>query len=222
MPPRSTTPTSALLRYQARFHSWFTMITSEYAWGMLGDFVPPPRLDTPPPSAPPAVRPPRAGPPRRVADPAAGRSRRRSPSPIRRRRASRRPRRRPRAPPPASPPVWPPPQPPPTTASGAPGRHASALLVGAHRASRLGRSVAALGHPRPPGRGPVLDDLRHRLGLDRLHRRERLPELGGNHNHTTTGQLNTVPADTSGLSHVVGHGPPTAEARCLRSAACRG
>ena len=31
---------SALLRYQARFHSWFAMITSEYAWGMLGDFVP--------------------------------------------------------------------------------------------------------------------------------------------------------------------------------------
>ncbi len=29
----------------------------------------------------------------------------------------------------------------------------------------------------------------------------------GNHNHTTNGQLNTVPAHTSGLSHIVVHGP---------------
>jgi hypothetical protein len=29
----------------------------------------------------------------------------------------------------------------------------------------------------------------------------------GHHNHTTTGQLNTVPAGSSGLSHVVIHTP---------------
>ncbi len=40
---------AALLRYLARYHSWFTMITSEYAWGMLGDFVPPPQAAVPPP-----------------------------------------------------------------------------------------------------------------------------------------------------------------------------
>ena len=36
--PESLYPTySALLRYQVRFHSYFLMLTSEYAWGMLGD-----------------------------------------------------------------------------------------------------------------------------------------------------------------------------------------
>ena len=54
---------SALLRYQARFHSWFAMITSEYAWGMLGDFVPPPASSTPPPlGATGPLRPPRPRP----------------------------------------------------------------------------------------------------------------------------------------------------------------
>lgn len=40
---------AALLRYQVRFHSWFSMLTSEYAWGMLGDSVPPPATATQPP-----------------------------------------------------------------------------------------------------------------------------------------------------------------------------
>ena len=31
--------------------------------------------------------------------------------------------------------------------------------------------------------------------------------LAAHHNHTTNGQLNTVPADTSGLSHIVAHVP---------------
>ena len=36
--PASLYPTySALLRYQVRFHSYFLMLTSVYAWGMLGD-----------------------------------------------------------------------------------------------------------------------------------------------------------------------------------------
>ena len=42
MPPALYTTYSAALRYQTRFRSWFDMLTSEYAWGMFGDFVPPP------------------------------------------------------------------------------------------------------------------------------------------------------------------------------------
>ena len=43
---------AALLRYQTRLVSWFSMLTSEYAWGMLGDFVPlPPAAPMAPPPA---------------------------------------------------------------------------------------------------------------------------------------------------------------------------
>ena len=75
--PVSLYPTyMALLRYEVRFHAWFSMITSEYAWGMLGDtqtvdtgytpppFVPPGAAATDPlaPGAPPAAQPPAAPP----------------------------------------------------------------------------------------------------------------------------------------------------------------
>ena len=40
MPPSLYDTYSSLLRYLARLHAWFSMVTSEYAWGMLGDFVP--------------------------------------------------------------------------------------------------------------------------------------------------------------------------------------
>jgi len=50
---------SALLRYQVRLHSYLGMLTSEYAWGMLGDrsaapspFVPPPPPFSATPQAP--------------------------------------------------------------------------------------------------------------------------------------------------------------------------
>jgi hypothetical protein len=49
MPPALYTTYSAALRYQTRFHSWFDMLTSEYAWGMFGDFVPAPPASSPPP-----------------------------------------------------------------------------------------------------------------------------------------------------------------------------
>ena len=77
MPPALYTTYSAALRYQTRFHSWFDMLTSEYAWGMFGDFVPPPPPSPPPPlgtvagvtqAAPPPVPPP---PPATPAAPAA-------------------------------------------------------------------------------------------------------------------------------------------------------
>ena len=72
MPPSLYDAYSSLLRYQARLHCWFSMITSEYAWGMLGDFVPPPPASTPPPlgaisgstaGTPAAAPPPPATPP---------------------------------------------------------------------------------------------------------------------------------------------------------------
>ena len=49
MPPSLYDTYSSLLRYLARLHAWFSMVTSEYAWGMLGDFVPPPPATSPPP-----------------------------------------------------------------------------------------------------------------------------------------------------------------------------
>ena len=57
--PASLYPTyMALLRYEVRFHSWFAMITPEYAWGMLGDTVPVNTGYTPPPFVPPGGPPP--------------------------------------------------------------------------------------------------------------------------------------------------------------------
>ncbi len=73
MPPALYDAYAALLRYEVRFHAWFVMLTSEYAWGMLGDpsapaapaFAPPP-FDTPPAAAPtgfPGAAPPPPPPP---------------------------------------------------------------------------------------------------------------------------------------------------------------
>lgn len=61
MPPALYDAYAALLRYQLRLSAWFSMLTSEYAWGMLGDFVPPPTTastapplaTSPAPAAPP-------------------------------------------------------------------------------------------------------------------------------------------------------------------------
>ena len=49
MPPTLYTTYAALVRYQARLGAWFNMLTSEYAWGMFGDFVPPAPVAPPPP-----------------------------------------------------------------------------------------------------------------------------------------------------------------------------
>jgi hypothetical protein len=63
LPPALYDAYGAFVRYQARLHSWFSMLTSEYAWGMLGDFVPPlpaastaspPAASAPPPATPTA------------------------------------------------------------------------------------------------------------------------------------------------------------------------
>ncbi len=74
LPPALYDAYAALLRYQVRLVSWFSMLTSEYAWGMLGDFVPLPPAATmapplatspapPAPAQPPAPEPPATQPP---------------------------------------------------------------------------------------------------------------------------------------------------------------
>ena len=53
MPPPLYTAYSALLRYQVRFHAYFALLTSEYAWGMLGDQpAAAPAVSLPPPPPP--------------------------------------------------------------------------------------------------------------------------------------------------------------------------
>ena len=71
MPPALYTTYSAALRYQTRFHSWFDMLTSEYAWGMFGDFVPAPPASSPPPLGAVAGETPAAPPPPPTAQPPA-------------------------------------------------------------------------------------------------------------------------------------------------------
>ncbi len=72
MPAPLYTAYAALLRYQVRFHAYFAMLTSEYAWGMLGDQPaaaplvaappPPPPFPTPQPPAPSSPGTPAAAP----------------------------------------------------------------------------------------------------------------------------------------------------------------
>ena len=72
MPPALYDAYAALLRYEVRFHAWFVMLTSEYAWGMLGDTAPPPAFAAPPPAfAPPPFDAPPAAPPAPAGFPAA-------------------------------------------------------------------------------------------------------------------------------------------------------
>ena len=186
MPPSLYDAYSSLLRYQTRFHAWFSMVTSEYAWGMLGDFVPPPPASSPPPigaisgwtPATPAAAPP-PPPPVPGAQPPAQprpnlrRSRSSTRSPASRRRRPRRPLRKPlpgrpggrnrsRLPRPVE-------------ASRTPLAPCPAVIVGAHLRPVRGGAAAPVGGAHPAGRSPLVDDLRHRLGIDRFHRGERVP-----------------------------------------------
>lgn len=203
---------AALLRYLARYHSWFTMITSEYAWGMLGDFVPPPQAAVPPPvggvagtapygapqtpmpQAPPAQpqAPPAQPPAQPFSYPSTGEQV--------------------ATPPPdggttATPPVYPPPQPaPPAGAAGAPG-----AMPPPSPWERT--SVAASVDPLPSWGILVLRGAARSWMIfaivwgSIIFVGQNATRNIGNHNHTTNGQLNTVPAHTSGLSHIVVHGP---------------
>ena len=169
MPPTLYLAYAALLRYQARFHSWFGMLTSEYPWGMLGDRVPPGSVPSGP-SSPvvPAGPAPRAG--RRTSvpgpRPAPGHSRHRRAAVLvpagvgcagdrgaglgARRTGRRRPGARwPPPMPPPLPPGWPPPMPATATAGGRRG-HAATVAVGADRGDAATRwRAAAVGHARP-------------------------------------------------------------------------
>lgn len=206
MPPALYDAYSALLRYQARFHSWFTMITSEYAWGMLGDFVPPPASSTPPPigatgatagvspqapapQAQPPVQPPVQPPAQPFAYPSSGEQ---------------------ASTPPGYPAPQPPPQPPPQAPpAGAPGAPGAMPPPSSWERTSIPSSVEPL-----PSWGILILQGAARSWMifaivwgSIVFIGENVFRGGGHHNHTTNGQLNTVPADTSGLSHIVVHGP---------------
>ena len=191
---------SALLRYQVRLHSYLFMLTSEYAWGMLGDpsaalspfapLPPPPSFPTPQAPGPTATglapSPPAPTPPAQpYAYPSASTASTAGD-----------------APPPAGEPPEPtaPDQLGPVepvdracrprsaavatahataTAPHRPRRDAPAVPVGALGAvGAAGGRDAGLGNPGPDRRRPRLDDLRHRVGLHRLRGPERGPEPG--------------------------------------------
>ena len=188
MPPTLYLAYAALLRYQARFHSWFGMLTSEYPWGMLGDRVPPgsvpsgpsppvvpagpapapggaPPYQAPPPPATPAQPPHQPAQP--FSYPPASDAPDQAPSPE----EPAAPRPEPAAPPPrrlASAHAR-------ATAGGRRG-HAATVAVGADRGAAATRwRAAAVGHARPRGCGAELDDLRHRLGIGRVRGAGRRP-----------------------------------------------
>ena len=167
MPQALYGPYAAMVRYGLRLAAYECMVTSEYAWGMLGDRTPPtlaaPQYPTP--QYPPHTR-----------RPSTRRPSTRRPST--RRPSTRLPStRRPEYPPPQyPPPQYPPPQP--ATGTGAvspPGeweRFGAPMRSFERRWPRANvRSI-----PRPDRSGPWLDDLRHCLGLGALRRSKRVPE----------------------------------------------
>jgi hypothetical protein len=208
--PVSLYPTyAALVRYQARFHSWYNMVTSEYSWGMLGDAVPPPQVSSPPPpgafpgAAPTAApqppqdapqppqdapqdAPPTAPPAQPFSYPAPGSTGAQAPTP-------------PSYPPPQAPPPMPPPgppgaMPPPTTwersstaASFDPLRPWSVLVL---QGAARGWMIFAIVWGSLVTVGQVARDFGHK------------------NNNTNNAQLNTVPAD-AGLIHVIQTPPGT-------------
>jgi hypothetical protein len=211
---------ASLLRYQARLHSWFLMITSEYAWGMLGDFVPPPPASGPPPlgaisgstpatpaAAPPPPPPvpgaqpppppvPGAQPPAQpFAYPQTGEQLPTPPSP-------------PPPPPQAAPgpPGWPPPQPAPPTGGGAPGAMPPP--------SSWERTSVPSGVDTLPPWGILILQGAARSWMIFAIVWGSIVFIGenafrghGHHNDTTNGLVTTVPADTSVLGHLVVHVP---------------
>ncbi len=215
MPPSLYATYSSLLRYLARLHAWFSMVTSEYAWGMLGDFVPPQPAAPPPPfgavsgsaqTAPAPPPPPPPVPPVPLGGPPA------SPAP---------PPAQPFAypqtgggeqvptPPPdagatSAPPGWPPPQPAPM--GGAPGAMPPP--------TPWERTAAASGVEPLPSWGILILQGAARSWMifaivwgSIVFVGENVLRGHGHNNNTANGLIITVPADTSGLTHVVVHTP---------------
>ena len=208
MPPSLYDTYSSLLRYLARLHAWFSMVTSEYAWGMLGDFVPPPPAVSPPPlgavsggaqtvplQPPPPPPVPQGGPPSSPVPPSAP------------------PYSYPQTggqvstPPPdagaaSTPPGWPPPQPAPPV-GGAPGAMPPP--------TPWERTAVPSGVDPLPSWGILILQGAARSwmifaivwGSIVFIGENAFRGHGNNNNDTTNGLIITVPADTSGLSHVV-------------------
>jgi hypothetical protein len=197
---------SSLVRYQARFHSWYNMVTSEYPWGIMGDFVPPPQGATPPPpigalsgSTDGAPVPPPPPPPVPGGQPPAQpfsypQSTEQTPTP----------------PPGAStPPGWPPPQPAPQPAPPTGGTPGAMPPPSPWERTAVPSGIG----PLPPWGVLVLKGAARGwmifaivwgsiVFVGQLSR-----DFGHRHNNNTNGVIITVPADTSGLSHVVVHTP---------------
>ena len=212
MPPALYDPYAVLLRYQVRFNAWFSMLTPEYAWGMLGDTVPVDTGYTPPPFVPPGAGPTPAGAPGSpAACPARRRSRSRTP-PHPARRASR-------------------------PADAAAGRRAPASRPGGrHRSPR--RPGSPPGSMPPPSRwertsAPSADEQRS-WGHWSCRARARswmifaivwgsivfvgqiARDAAGGHRHTTSEQVNTFHAATLGWWPTTSSGwVPTVEIRPL-------
>lgn len=209
MPPTLYTTYASLVRYQTRLHSYFNMITSEYAWGMFGDFVPPsppsppPPIGAiaggeasgvqPPPPPPPFASPQDQPPPQPFSYPSTAEQA-------------------------ASPPTYPgaapgspglpPPQPPPTGAQGPPGAMPPP-------SSWERTSTPSSVEPLPPWGILILQGAAKGwmifavvwgsivfIGVNALRNH-------GNHHNTTSGLVTTVPANLStvGSSHIVVHLP---------------
>ncbi len=199
LPPALYDAYAAFLRYQARLHSWFSMLTSEYAWGMLGDFVPPPPaasvpppLATPPAQPPPAQPPPAQPPPARpFAYPVTSGDQLATPEPE-------------DAP---APPGWPPPQPAPPTGAPAP----------MPPPSQWERTST----PSPPDQLPpwgilVLQGAARAWMIFAIvwgsiifvgQNVARSIGNGSGNGHSMIVDLNTVHVDTPGLTHVIGQVP---------------
>ena len=189
----------SLLRYQARFNAWFFMVTSEYAWGMMGDtvlvdtgYTPPPFVPpssaAPPPPPPPPTAPPQQPPAQPFAYPQAPGAQTPTPPPD----AA-----------PGSPPVWPPPQPAPTASP--PGAMPPP--------SQWERTAASADDARRPRTVLVLQGAARgwmifAIVWGSIVLVGQVTRNFGHHNHHNTGtvQLITASADTSGFTHVVGKG----------------
>jgi Domain of unknown function (DUF4389) len=196
LPPALYDAYAAFLRYQVRFHSWFSMLTSEYAWGMLGDFVPPPpAASTAPPLATPTAQPPPAQPPtaqprpaQPFADPITSGDQVATPEPE-------------DAP---APPGWPPPQPAPPTGAPAP-------MPPPSQWERT--SIPSSLDPLPPWGILVLQGAARTWMIfaivwgSILFVGQNVAQGIGNgsgNGHSMIVDLNTVHVDTSGLTHVIG------------------
>ncbi len=211
MPPPLYDAYSSLLRYLARLHAWFSMVTSEYAWGMLGDFVPPPPAASPPPlgavsgsaqsapvQPPPPPPVPQGGPPASPVPPPA--------SPYSYPQAGEQ---APTPPPDAgasAPPGWPPPQPAPP-GGGAPGAMPPP--------TPWERTAVPSGVDPLPSWGILILQGAARSWMifaivwgSIVFIGENAFRNHGHNNNTNSGLVITVPADTSGLSHVVVPTPP--------------